>query len=34
MQLWLEETRKGCNFGSKYYHEEKGDGIYRLKIFA
>lgn len=33
-QLWLEETRNGYNFGKKYYHEEKGDGIYRLKIFA
>lgn len=33
-QEWLERTRKGTNFGTKYFHEEKGDGAYRLKIFA
>lgn len=32
-QYWLEKTRRGSNFGKKYFHEEKGDGVYRLKIF-
>ncbi|MBI5452661.1 hypothetical protein HY945_04310 [Candidatus Gottesmanbacteria bacterium] len=32
-QEWLEKTRTGENFGMKYFHPDKGDGVYRLKIF-
>lgn len=32
-QRWMEETRKGENFGQKYFNSEKGDGVFRLKIF-
>lgn len=32
-QHWLEETRRGENFGRKYFYEGNGDGVYRLKIF-
>ncbi len=32
-QNWLEKTKEGENFGKKYFHEENGDGIYRLNIF-
>lgn len=33
-QQWLEQTRRGDNFGKKYFHEGNGDGVYRLKIFT
>lgn len=33
-QKWLEETKKGENFGNRYFSEENGDGIFRLKIFC
>lgn len=32
-QQWMEETRTGENFGKKYFNPEKGDGVFRLKIF-
>lgn len=32
-QAWEEKTKTGINFGEKFFHQEKGDGIYRLKIF-
>lgn len=32
-QVWGETTRRGENFGEKYFHPEKGDGVFRLKIF-
>lgn len=32
-QQWLEETRRGENFGKRYFNPKKGDGVYRLKIF-
>lgn len=32
-QDWLEETKDGQNFGFKHFHTDKGDGVYRLKIF-
>ncbi len=33
-QKWQEITRKGENFGRKYFHPESKDGIYRLRIFS
>lgn len=33
-QEWLEKTGKNENFGKKFFHAKKGDGIYRLKIFG
>lgn len=33
-QKWLEEARTGENFGKKYFNPEKGDGVFRLKIFS
>lgn len=33
-QQWLEETNRGENFGEKFFYQEKGDGVYRLKIFG
>lgn len=33
-QLWEEKTRKDENFGKKYFHPDKGDGVYRLKVFS
>ena len=32
-QKWDEKTKIGENFGEKYFHQDKGDGVYRLKIF-
>lgn len=32
-QKWIEETRSGENFGKKRFDAEKGDGVFRLKIF-
>lgn len=32
-QQWQEEARTGENFGKKYFNPEKGDGVFRLKIF-
>lgn len=32
-QYWIELTRNGKNFGKKYFSSEKGDGVFRLKIF-
>lgn len=32
-QDWLEKTRRGENYGQKYFRPEKGDGIRRLKIW-
>ena len=32
-QKWEEETRSGENFGIKRFNTEKGDGVFRLKIF-
>ena len=31
-QLWNEKTRLGFNFGKKYYHPQKGDGIKRINF--
>jgi len=33
-QNWQEKTKKGENFGLRYYYPNKGDGIFRLKIFS
>lgn len=33
-QFWQEKTKLGENFGKKYFHENKGDNVYRLKIFS
>ena len=33
-QEWLEQTRKEENFGKKHFHPERGDGVFRLKIFV
>jgi len=33
-QKWEEKTKTGDNFGKKYFHPDKGDGVYRLKIFT
>lgn len=33
-QDWQEKTKKGDNFGRRYFHPDKGDGIYRLKVFS
>ena len=33
-QKWLEKTPSHENFGQKYFHLEKGDGIRRLKVLA
>lgn len=33
-QEWQEITRKGENFGRRYFHPESKDGIYRLRIFS
>ncbi|OGF99532.1 hypothetical protein A2Y99_03845 [Candidatus Gottesmanbacteria bacterium RBG_13_37_7] len=32
-QNWTEKTIQGQNFGIKYFHLNKEDGIFRLKIF-
>lgn len=32
-QEWLELTAEGENFGRKYFQENRGDGVFRLKIF-
>lgn len=32
-QIWDEKTRSGGNFGKKRFITEKGDGVFRLKIF-
>lgn len=33
-QVWMEKTRSGENFGKKYFNPDKGDGVFRLKIFT
>lgn len=33
-QRWLETAKNGENYGQKFFHPEKGDGIRRLKIWA
>ncbi len=33
-QRWIEKTKSGDNFGAKYFKKEKGDGIFRLRIFS
>ena len=33
VQKWDERTKTGENFGDKYFHQDKGDGVYRLKFF-
>ena len=33
-QHWLEKTGKNENFGKKFFHTDKGDGIFRLNIFV
>lgn len=33
-QAWEEKTRSGENFGEKRFNREKGDGVFRLKIFS
>lgn len=30
---WQEKTGRGDNYGNKYFRPEKGDGVYRLKVF-
>lgn len=32
-QHWLEKTSRSENFGKKFFYQEKGDGVFRLKIF-
>lgn len=32
-QDWKEETKNGENFGKKYFQQDNGDGVFRLKIF-
>ncbi|MFZ5366439.1 MAG: hypothetical protein ACOZBZ_04110 [Patescibacteria group bacterium] len=33
-QKWLERTKKGENYGQKFFKPEKGDGIRRLRIWT
>jgi hypothetical protein len=33
-QIWLEKTRKGENYGKKYFYPQKGDGVRRLKMWG
>ncbi len=33
-QDWEEQTREGDNFGKKRFNSQKGDGVFRLKIFS
>lgn len=32
-QLWAEKTKKGENFGKKYFNPQRGDSVRRLKFF-
>lgn len=33
-QIWKEKTKTGENFGKKRFNPQRGDGVFRLKIFS